>query len=367
MKILINASNLKAGGGLQVADSICRLLYMFPAYEFEVVLSEELKQTGNAIHRFGNVRLYYYTFRNTIRSLLFMKDSFLDGLVKNSNVDVVLTIFGPSRWKPQVPHLCGFARAQVLPMDTPYFTRASIKERLFNAVIKRSFKRSSDYYWTENSAITGLLKKVFPRKQVFTVSNNYNQIYDNMAEWQPFALPSFDGITLLTVSNSYPHKNLIIAKSIAELLLTKHPGFRFRFVFTISETDYPELDNNLREHFLFVGTVSVSECPSLYKQADIMFQPSLLECFTATYPEAMKMGVPIITTDLDFSRGLCGDAALFYSATSADDAAEKIFDLSTDTELYSKLQLKGLEQLGNFDSPLQRVEKLIQILQSLVN
>lgn len=37
--------------------------------------------------------------------------------------------------------------------------------------------------------------------------------------------------------------------------------------------------------------------------------PSLLECFTATYPEAMRMERPIVTTDLAFAQGLCGEAA----------------------------------------------------------
>ena len=53
MHILINASNLKAGGALQVADSLCGLLGEFPEHEFVVVLSRALRATaGCPIHSF---------------------------------------------------------------------------------------------------------------------------------------------------------------------------------------------------------------------------------------------------------------------------------------------------------------------------
>ena len=40
--ILVNTSNLKAGGGLQVADSFLSLLYLYTEHSFFVVLSEAL-------------------------------------------------------------------------------------------------------------------------------------------------------------------------------------------------------------------------------------------------------------------------------------------------------------------------------------
>ena len=64
--------------------------------------------------------------------------------------------------------------------------------------------------------------------------------------------------------------------------------------------------------------MDISECPSLYRQSTFAFQPTLLECFTATYPEAMRSGKPIVTPDLEFARGLCGGAAVYYDAERTD-------------------------------------------------
>ena len=365
MKIMVNASNLRQGGGIQVADSICRLLNLFPQHMFIVVLPNTLRQTGADISLYSNVAVYYYEIRNYVRSFFSQRDSFLDHLVEEHEVNVVLTVFGPSRWNPKVKHLCGFARAQVLPMDTPYFKNLSFRERVQNFLVRQSFRINSDYYWTENPSVSELLKKLFPRKHVFTISNSYNQVFDCPGKWVEHILPSFNGTTILTITNYYPHKNLTIAIKIASFLKSHYPSFKFRFVFTIDKDVFPVLDDGLLPHFLFVGSVPIDECPSLYSQADIMFQPSLIECFTSTYPEAMKMKVPIVTTDLSFSRGLCGNAALYYSALSSEDAGESIYRLASNDCLKRQLINNGLKRLGCFMSAEQRVRSLVDILTCL--
>ena len=152
---------------------------------------------------------------------------------------------------------------------------------------------------------------------------------------------------------------------LAEYLEQKHPDFNFRFVLTCKEAPF-ELPDYLRNHFVFVGKVDVSECPNLYEQSDIMFMPTLMECFTATYPEAMRMEVPIVTTDLEFAHELCGDAACYYSAVDFKAAAEAIYEVATDVTYRSQLTAIGKEQLKTFDSYEQRAEKLVEILETLI-
>ena len=112
MICLINCSNLKAGGGLQVAQSICSQLGRFQQHYFVVVLSTYIQAFD--ISNGGNCEIYRFNIKNNCSTLLFGRDKFLDGLVSSYHVDAVLTIFGPSRWRPRCKHLCGFARAQLL-------------------------------------------------------------------------------------------------------------------------------------------------------------------------------------------------------------------------------------------------------------
>ena len=130
MRILINASNLKKGGGLQVADSICRQLERFSQHRFFVVLSTYFSDTKDAIESYDNVKVYIYDIHGGFLTTFFGYDHFLNNLVKDNDIDAVLTIFGPSRWIPKVPHLCGFARAQLVILESPFYQMMNKASRI---------------------------------------------------------------------------------------------------------------------------------------------------------------------------------------------------------------------------------------------
>ena len=370
MKILINATNLKQGGGIQVADSICRELSKFPQYEFLVVLSSYFKGTKDALSNISNVKVEEYDVKNNIRTIIFGRDKYLDELTNKKKIDAVLTVFGPSRWNPKCPHLSGFALAFIVMKESPYFSRMTLREKVKSnlriSLWYHFFKRSTKYFFTENPMISQRLQHKISGSKVFTVTNYYNQVFDNREQWIKRELPEFGGVTLLNISNSYPHKNLEIAIDVARYLKNEHPEFKFRFVYTIKQEQYPKLEKDLKDCFVFLGSVDVAECPSLYEQCDIVFQPTLLECFTAAYPEAMRMEKPIVTADLEFARGLCGDAACYYSAVDAKAAAAAIYRVATDESYRKQLTAYGHKQLLKYDNYEQRTAKLIDILEEIV-
>lgn len=220
-------------------------------------------------------------------------------------------------------------------------------------------------FYTENKYISDMLPNLLGKIKVYTVTNFYNQVFDENSKWSKnVKLPSFDGTTCLSISSHYLHKNFEILIDVSRYLLKRYPRFKFRFVLTFEQAEMT-VPCDIRNHFMFIGKVEVSECPYLYEQADIMFMPSLVECFTATYPEAMRMGVPIVTTDLEFARGLCGDAAHYYSAVDAGAAAEAIYRVATDLEYAKRLVESGKKQLQSYDNYEQRAEKLIAILEEI--
>ncbi len=371
MNILVNCSNLKAGGGLQVADSVCSQLYRFPQHKFVVVLPANLEATKERISGYSNVHIYTYNIPNAIKTIILGRDAFLDHLADNSHAEVVFTIFGPSRWRPKLPHLSGFAMAQMVILDSPFYSRMTIVQSvqwsLWRNIRKWLFQNSANFFWTENPYISERLSKLFVRKQIYTVTNYYNQVYDTPDAWsRKTILSEFDGTTCLSISTHYPHKNFEILIDAVRILKTKYPKFKVRFVLTFDADEMPVPDD-IKDFFVFIGRVDVNECPNLYEQCDIMFMPTLLECFTATYPEAMRMGKPIVTTDLEFARGLCSDAACYYSAVDSQAAAEAIYKVATDKEYSKQLVEKGKKRLLTFDNYEQRVDKLIKILEEIKN
>ena len=369
MRILVNASKEKAGGGIQVSDSICQCLNRYPQHDFVVVVSEQMHHTYECIKDFPNVEAYEHTYRDSPYRLLTGRYLFFDKLVEEKKVDAVLTVFGPCRWTPRVPHLCGFAMAQILLKDSPYFVRMSwiqrLRVNLRFACISRIFRRSTRIFYSENPEISKRVEKKYKGCKCYTVTNYYNQVFDFPQRWHYHGLPPFDGVSLLIVSTCYPHKNLEITIDIARYLREVHPEFKFRFVMTVDRSCFPQLEDDLLSCFCFIGKVDVSECPSLYEQCDIEFQPTLIECFTATYPEAMRMNLPIVTTDLPFARGLCGEAAAYFSPLDSVDAAKKIYHVAMNKDVADSLIKKGTERLTVFDDYYARTDKLIGIMENL--
>lgn len=366
MKILINASNLSGGGGAQVCDSICRYLKDYPQHSFVVVLSPALDNTASAIKDYSNVEVVRYGVKGgDIKALLTFRNSFLDQLVTDHSIDCVFTVFGPIKWRPRVPHISGFGLSHIVMPESPYFQRMSVKERLkwkvTIATWKYIFRRSADTFITENPLITERLHRLFPEKKVVTITNNYNQVFDQPENQKERKLPPFDGVQLLDVAAFGPHKNEVIALDIAEIFRKKYPTTKIRFIFTFDRKLYPTIPDSLKEYFYFTGNVSIQECPSLYEQCDMEFQPTLLECFTATYPEGMRMKKPIITTDLEFAHGLCGNAALYYDSLSAESAADVIYNLITSKEIQQKLVTEGISQLRKFDNSKERACKIVSL------
>lgn len=126
MNILINASNLRLGGAIQVTDSICCELVRFTDHTFTVVLSDVFDDTVDKIKDYPNVNIVKYNIKNNVSTLLFGRDKYLDNIVRNNKIEYVVTVFGPSRWNPKTKHISGFARSQLLLENSPFFIKSNL-------------------------------------------------------------------------------------------------------------------------------------------------------------------------------------------------------------------------------------------------
>lgn len=367
MNILINCSIIKVGGGIQVANSFLTEISQNKEHNFVIVLSSVLeKQIDKSIFA-SNHKFIKYDINAGIKTAFFNKNSFLDKLVSDNKIDRVFTVFGPSYWKPKVKHVCGFAKPQYIYRESPFFKKISLKENLkINA--KRfshlySFRSTTDVFITELWDVSNKLQELFPKKEINTVTNTFNQVFDDKSLWNNnIILPTFDGVTLLTISANYTHKNLDIIPKVILYLKIHYPQFKFRFVLTLNKEDILIEDSSVHEHIVFLGRVDINQCPFLYKQSDFMFLPTLLECFSASYPEAMKMNVPILTSDLPFAKSICGKAAAFFDPIDISSVSNAIYSLSLNLEHQQELIRLGNEQLNKFDTSKSRAEKYLKII-----
>ena len=119
------------------------------------------------------------------------------------------------------------------------------------------------------------------------------------------------------------------------------------------------------EHIKNLGVVAAADCPYIYSQGDALLLPTMLECFSASYPEAMVMKKPILTSDLSFARSICGDAGIYFNPLDPADIADKIILLMNDKALYDQKVANGLKRVVSFPSAAQRAEKYIELCEEI--
>ncbi|WP_394660357.1 glycosyltransferase family 4 protein [uncultured Chryseobacterium sp.] len=369
MKLIIDNSNLFAGGGLQVAASFLRdLKKMNCTDDFHVIQSVNCASTiGNESFP-GN-----FTFYNLDRSEERFKAKRIKSVKKIEDAvkpDCIFTLFGPSYHKSRFPKVVGFAIPYIIYSESPFFKQISFKEKLyykFLSVIKTySFKKYSDtlIFETENARKIFTEKEHF-RKDSFSIGNTLNEIFFKPDHWVDFEnLPS-GPCNILFLTANYPHKNMAVLPEVIKILTEKFHLKDFKFLITLNKGDliFPESCNS---YIQYLGKVDLEKIPSLYKQSDIVFIPTLLEVFSATYLEAMLMKKPIIASDLGFSRDICGDSAYFCEPVNPESYANAIFTLINDENLKNELIKKGTENLKRFGSSMDRTKKYLEIINKLV-
>lgn len=372
MKLIINSATVIKGGSLQVAISFlneCKEIY---GHEYHIFLGKAIVEQIDTDIFPQNFHFYHVPFRPSRRLFHYHSASRLFGKLENQiKPDCVFTIGGPAYWRPTVPHLVGYNLPHYIYPESNFFRIISWRERLLwrlkKIILLNSFKSEADAYVVETDEVGQRLSRLLKTDKVITVSNSLSSYYFN-----PFGmknkLPEKNRgeIRLLTLSAYYRHKNLsIIIKVIKEL---KKIGIgNIKFILTIPQNIYDLLfGDKYKLDILNVGPVKAGECPSLYKECDMVFLPTLLECFSAVYPEAMMMGKPILTSDLDFARSICDDAAEYFNPLNAKDIADKIVALVNNNKRQKELVAKGKIQLKQFKNAKEKAKAYLSICESLV-
>lgn len=371
-KILINLSNLKMGGALQVAYSfLIELLNLnIEAYELYVVLSKELDNElfDEDINIFKKINVFRLNNQPAfgLKGLKARRE--LDQIEHSIKPSCVFSVFGPTYWRPKSKHISGFAAGWTINPDSVAFSvlsfKGRIKKKLQNRIKLTSSLYETDIFIVETAIVKHRLNRYgkVDLKKIHVVGNTYGSQYNHIDNILDYKLPprlSDNEFRLITISANYPHKNLIILREIAKIY--KERAMEVKFFITISAREYNSLFKGFEDYIHNLGPVKVKDCPQIYKQCDALFLPTLLESFTASYVEAMIMKLPILTSDLDFARYLCGPAALYFNPFDGNDIVEKIELIKNDKILCNKLINLGSLKLKDYPTAKERASMYLSI------
>ena len=372
MIIIVNTTTAFKGGSVQVALSFLIEFRKFNNFEFHIFVGPGLRDLIEAQDFPGNFKFYFFEHRPSQRFFTTKPLSVeFEKIEKKIKADFVITTSGPSYWRPSCPHIIGYNLPHYVYSDSPFWSIAKISTKLrfyfLKFIIRYFYKKDADYYFVQTDDVRDRLINFINSKNVFTVPNTCGfskGIGDNDLKFLPRR--NKETFRFLTLSAYYEHKNLEIL-SLVSKKLESLGIFNVEFILTLSNEAFLKCFNRDKPSGVInVGPVKPKDCPNLYDECDAIILPTLLECFSANYVEAMFMKKPIITTDLSFARTVCKDAALYFQPLSADDATEKIVTFIGNQDLRSRLVEKGTARLQDFPNAAERASMIIDIINALL-
>lgn len=376
-KVLFNASTNFKGGGVQTASNFIKhTIDDALGVDWHYAVSDVIYENLKSMNVFPcNMTVFFESPARSLKMRRRMKEH-ADAI----NPSLVYTMSGPAYVNFSQRHLLGCSNPYIThPNEFSFSHNMSLIQRIMlktKVQYQCKWVKRGDYWiFQTEAARNGFIKRMrIQKERTFVVPNALSSVFYNR---NIEVSNNIDGEFIIFVPTAYyRHKNLEILPSVASEIKKKLKEADIRRDFRLLMTIPPasrverEIFNEARrlgvaEHIVNRGPFLLSEGPALYKKSNLMFMPTLLETFSASYLEAMISGCPIVTTDLDFARDICRDAADYFSPLNAAQAAETIMRLMEDDKHREMIIQKGYDRIKEFPTIEKRYQMIVNILEKI--
>ena len=181
---------------------------------------------------------------------------------------------------------------------------------------------------------------------------------------------------VLNVGGIHERKNIVkLVHAFAGLV--NHRGYSGKLLITgnVSGAPYQRkmkkiCDASVREtgmenKIVFTGYISEQELDSLFRMAGLLIYPSLYEGFGIPILEAMKMGLPVITSNITAMPEVAGGAAYLVDPNSIEDMTSAMSEVLQNKILREEMIEKGLELVHPYTWK-NAAERYLELYQEII-
>lgn len=143
-----------------------------------------------------------------------------------------------------------------------------------------------------------------------------------------------------------------------QLVLAGKNGFGFEAIKKYVDCSEFKKEINL------LGFVDESKKNNLLGTADVFVFPTLYEGFGFPILEAMRHGVPVVTSNIGSAKEIAGNAALLVDPRSIDQIADSVYKIINDNGLRKELVKQSYENIKRFNWD-NCTAKVLEILNSM--
>jgi glycosyltransferase involved in cell wall biosynthesis len=352
------AHGLRVAGGLSVGRNIIAALgAVAPEHAYLVTFPSGVGYEAQ-VAKIPNCQSVDYQYQGKIQRWRFDR-VFLPKIVRDFKPDIVFGLGNRGLLDPPCPQA-------ILVQDPHNFYparhlgRIDLLERVrtaYNARHLGQCLRRTELVFCQQEVALKRLKETFNytgRLAVFP--NAVSALFAEKLNYsQPAALAPLAGKTkLFCLTKFYSHKNL---ESLVSVFRRFPRELKDVVVITTVAADQSPTaprylrmvhEAGLEDKLVNVGPLPQEALPGYYRHCQAFILPTLLESFSGTYLEAMQLGCPILTSDLDFARVICGDAALYFDPWNPASIKDAILRLKDDPTVGRALVEKGHARMKQF-------------------
>ncbi len=332
MNVLLNASNLRFGGGYTVAYSLIKAIApLRPQDHFYVIHPAGTRYNGLAgpnITLLPVSRTFHHSFPERLRYNHYIFPKWC----KTYSIDKVVSLGNiafPAKGRPhllylQIPHIVYPESVVWQRMDWKSFLRNSIMDQVIALYLRHA---------TTYAVQTPVMRTRFCHR--FNLSEERVKIIPNAAlpkafnpenSRQPFkdAKP----YKFLFLSKWYAHKNFECLLPLAQLIKERNLPVQISLTIEKSESAGAAMllesieQAGLQQIITNLGNIFMSEVGDTILAHDTIFLPSLLESFSGVYAEALAYGRPIFTSNYDFATSLLEQCAFYFDPLKPEHIAD---------------------------------------------
>lgn len=376
MNILLNFVPLKSGGGVQVGlDFLEQAKHHGKDHKWFLVATKgtPIADTRDS----GNLHLAK-TIERSIVARLWFEYLGCRRLIREIGADLVYTQFGPHWPGAKSVNIVGCAYSNLFYPEINFWERFPLSRRLIRRVIDflrllRLRQANHIIFETEDLARRAVQLKGFPSRQVSFVKPSVSSLvtFTNEHSYTRELFQTLPkGFRVLLLSTYNPNKNFDLLPHIAKALDKRNPHNDVFFVITLPKQSkhmarllQSAQDLGVQNRIMTVGPVPHEGCAEAYRACDLVILPSQLESFSNTIAEAWTMQKPLLISDMDWARSLCGTGAAYFEYRNPESAAEQILHLRHDTTYYSHLAAEGKRMLGTYPTAIDRFKQYLSIIE----
>ena len=209
----------------------------------------------------------------------------------------------------------------------------------------------------------------FSKNQILKVINNNLENISVVYNYVPIQTSVIkknrnNNILVLTVGHVESWKNPMYWLKIAESVCEINKNIKFAWVGagSLRETMIEQTPVYFRHKIIWINEKDNIE--EYYKNADIYFQPSLVESFGLSVTEAMSFGLPCIVSNVGGMPEIIDNKinGLVFNLDSIDDAIQKIIYLSNNEIERNKISEKAIFKIKKNFSKIIWTKKMNNIL-----